>query len=111
MEEPSLIIMDNASYHSTLEHKCRNGSWRKADIINWLTNNSIAFPQNVLKTELLAVHVILSFIETNHLKHRYVADKTPISMVMRCCVYLLITVFLTLSKIFGGIAKSSINFP
>jgi hypothetical protein len=47
--------MDNASYHSTLEGKCPNGSWRKADIINWLTNHGIAFPQNLLKTELLAV--------------------------------------------------------
>ena len=36
LEEPSLIIIDNASYHSTLANKCPNGSWKKAEIREWL---------------------------------------------------------------------------
>jgi hypothetical protein len=53
LEEPSLIIMDNASYHSTLEDKCPNSSWRKADIMAWLEQHQIAVHPHLLKVELL----------------------------------------------------------
>lgn len=53
LEEPSIIIMDNASYHSTLENKVPNGSWNKSAIIEWLQNHNINIDDNLLKVQLL----------------------------------------------------------
>jgi hypothetical protein len=49
LEEPSMIIMDNANCHSSLADKCPNTAWRKADIVNWLTDHKIKFAENLLK--------------------------------------------------------------
>jgi hypothetical protein len=40
LEEPSLVIMDNASYHSVLLNKPPTQSWRKDHIIAWLQEDS-----------------------------------------------------------------------
>jgi len=37
LEEPSVIVMDNASYHSTLIENYPKSNWRKADVQKWLT--------------------------------------------------------------------------
>jgi len=37
LEEPSVIVMDNTSYHSTLVENYLKSNWRKADVQNWLT--------------------------------------------------------------------------
>jgi hypothetical protein len=39
----SVIVMDNASYHSCKSEKCPNSSTRKADIQTWLTKHNIPF--------------------------------------------------------------------
>lgn len=55
LEEPSIIVMDNASYHSTLAAKTPNSSWRKKEIQDWLEARNIAFEANHLKIQLLQI--------------------------------------------------------
>ncbi len=49
----SVIIMDNASYHSVRREKIPTSSTLKADIRLWLTSKNIAWNQDMLKAELL----------------------------------------------------------
>jgi hypothetical protein len=51
----SVIVMDNASYHSCKSEKCPNSSTRKADIHAWLTKHNIPFDKKLLRPELLAL--------------------------------------------------------
>ena len=51
----SVIVMDNASYHSCKSEKCPNSSTRKADIQAWLTKHNIPFDKKLLRPELLAL--------------------------------------------------------
>lgn len=53
LEQPSAIVLDNASYHSTLMNKAPTSASKKNEIQNWLKNNNIAFEETHLKTELL----------------------------------------------------------
>lgn len=55
LEEPSLVIMDNASYHSIEKEKQPTSSWTKPAIIAWLQKHSIPFEDNLLKPELLYI--------------------------------------------------------
>ena len=49
----SVVVMDNASYHSRLKEQLPNTSWKKARIIEWLTNHGIHVDQSAIKAELL----------------------------------------------------------
>ena len=51
----SIIVMDNASYHSRLSEKLPTNAWRKQNIIEWLTSKNITFPKDAIKIELMAV--------------------------------------------------------
>jgi predicted O-methyltransferase YrrM len=51
VEEGSIIIMDNVSYHLVTVNKAPNNSSRKQDIIEWLQQKGNYFPQ--IKSELL----------------------------------------------------------
>jgi|SRR5579872_2984095 len=51
----SVVVMDNASYHSRQIEKTPTSSWRKQEIIDWLTDKNIQFEQNLVKKELLAI--------------------------------------------------------
>lgn len=63
LEEPSIIIMDNASYHSSLLEKVPNSSWKKADIQNWLQQKRLEFPPEALKLNLLDIVArLVSFV-------------------------------------------------
>lgn len=53
--EPSVIVMDNAPYHNVLLHKTPSTTWNKPKIKEWLTNQSLAFTENMLKVELLNI--------------------------------------------------------
>lgn len=55
LEEPSLIIMDNAPYHSVLVEKMPSSSWTKGSIAAWLTENNIKYDPSWYKPELLAL--------------------------------------------------------
>lgn len=69
LEQPSLIVMDNASYHSRLVEKNPTSSWKKSDITEWLLQYGIAFPPASLKVELLAI------ANANKIQKRYIVDE------------------------------------
>lgn len=53
--ERSLIIMDNAAYHSKLINKVQTSSNRKCEIINWLLDNKIEHDPSITKSELIDI--------------------------------------------------------
>lgn len=52
LTEPSVIVMDNASYHSVRINKPPNYSEKKDRMKEWLNDKGISFPENALKAEL-----------------------------------------------------------
>ena len=48
----SVIIIDNASYHSRNAKDFPLSKWRKAQFQSWLTENKISFKQDALRSEL-----------------------------------------------------------
>jgi hypothetical protein len=52
LKAPSVIIMDNASYHCDTENKSPTSNSKKAEIQNWLRERNIALSQS-LKPQLL----------------------------------------------------------
>lgn len=52
LKEPSLIIMDNASYHSAMKNKPPTLSSKKDEMIRWLEENGIRFERKCNKTDL-----------------------------------------------------------
>lgn len=52
LEEPSLIIMDNASYHSGLIEKIPNQSWTKQSLVEWLEQRNIPIPILAMKDQI-----------------------------------------------------------
>ena len=57
LDEPSVLVIDNAPYHSHLteESHCPTTSTKKADIIKWLQKRNISFSPNALRPELLKI--------------------------------------------------------
>lgn len=51
----SLIVMDNAPYHSRIINKCPTSSNNKADIIQYLIDHSIVPNPTILKPESLLI--------------------------------------------------------
>lgn len=51
----SVVVMDNASYHSVASDRIPNGSWRKTDIQNWLYDKQLYFEESYTVRELLEV--------------------------------------------------------
>ena len=48
----SLIVIDNASYHSRRIEKVPTSNSRKSDIQDWLMSHGIEYPERALKREL-----------------------------------------------------------
>lgn len=48
----STIIMDNASYHSRVKDKCPTSSSKKGDMVTWLQERGVCFPEDLRKPEL-----------------------------------------------------------
>ena len=48
----SIIVMDNASYHSRRKEPKPTKSWTKAMLKEWLSSKGIAYPEQCLKSEL-----------------------------------------------------------
>lgn len=69
LEKPSLIVLDNASYHTRLEEKFPTSSWKKEEIKEWLSKKNINHENLYLKSELLSKCREQSF------KKKYVVDE------------------------------------
>ena len=48
----SLIVIDNASYHSRNSEDYPVSKWRKAQFQKWLSENNISFSPDALRSEL-----------------------------------------------------------
>lgn len=46
LKKPSLIILDNAAYHSRQLDKWPTKTWKKSDIQQWLRSKNISFPEH-----------------------------------------------------------------
>ncbi|XP_037515285.1 uncharacterized protein LOC119391697 [Rhipicephalus sanguineus] len=49
----SVIVLDNASYHSRREEKLPTTSWKKENIQEWLNSKDIAYSATLVKRQLL----------------------------------------------------------
>jgi transposase len=70
---PFIIILDNASYHSRISKKQPTSSWTKGNIINWLKENNIQFPEKSFKVELLNI------ARNNRKEKEYIVDEMAYS--------------------------------
>ncbi|XP_029345261.1 uncharacterized protein LOC115034062 [Acyrthosiphon pisum] len=66
----SVIVMDNASYHSVKIDKAPSSNTRKADIIKWLTDKGIFIDRPMVIPELL---LMVKRLKPQH--ERYVIDE------------------------------------
>ena len=48
----SVIVIDNAPYHSKNTENYSTRKWRKQQFVNWLTEKSVTFPDKELRAEL-----------------------------------------------------------
>lgn len=55
LEPNSVIVLDNASYHSRKQNKAPSTSTRKDEIKKWLRSNAISFEDDMVKAELLEI--------------------------------------------------------
>lgn len=55
LEENSIIVMDNASYHSRKIEKIPTSATRKSDVQEWLRRKNIPYEENMVKAELLSL--------------------------------------------------------
>ncbi|KAJ8917932.1 hypothetical protein NQ315_002627 [Exocentrus adspersus] len=51
----SVIVLDNASYHSWQTEQTPTTAWKRADIIHWLSEKNVSFETNMVKKELLTL--------------------------------------------------------
>ena len=69
----SLIVMDNASYHSRRCEELPVKSWTKKRLIEWLDGKGYAYPPKALKSE------IYSIIQGLRLTPRYIVDEMALA--------------------------------
>lgn len=55
LEPGSVIVLDNASYHTRRAEPLPTSNWKKADIFNWLTSKNIHCCDKMLKPELVRI--------------------------------------------------------
>lgn len=70
LPEPSVLVMDNAPYHSqqTDESRCPTTANKKADLISWLDHRRLPFPPGATRPELLRL------CKQNRPKPQYIVD-------------------------------------
>ncbi|KAF7401525.1 hypothetical protein HZH68_007345 [Vespula germanica] len=62
LEDNSVIVMDDAPYHSRKIEETPNNYWKISDIKQWLNNKNINFYQDMVKIELL--HIVEQYKST-----------------------------------------------
>ncbi|XP_072383841.1 uncharacterized protein [Diabrotica undecimpunctata] len=55
LEDKSVIVLDNAPYHSRKVERVPTTASKKAEIIDWLRSKNISFEDSLLKVQLLAI--------------------------------------------------------
>lgn len=70
LENNSVIVLDNAPYHSRKLEKIPNSSSNKIAIKNWLSSKNISFDEEMLKLQLLEI------VKTHKRDHdKYIVDE------------------------------------
>lgn len=71
LAEPSVLVLDNAPYHSQLteESRCPTTATRKAEVVKWLECRSLPFPPHATRPELLLI------CKENRPEPRYTVDE------------------------------------
>lgn len=71
LAEPSVLVLDNAPYHSQLteETRCPTTATRKSEIVKWLECRSLPFPPHATRPELLLL------CKENRPEPRYTVDE------------------------------------
>ena len=72
LPEPSVIVLDNAPYHSQLTEECRcpTTATKKADLITWLEHRRLPIPSVAIRPELLRL------CQQNRPDPQYIVDNT-----------------------------------
>lgn len=66
LKRNSVIVMDNAPYHSVRSEKIPTNAWKKNDIVNWLVSKGIQVDaESMIKGQLL--------VKVNEIKKRYLS--------------------------------------
>ncbi|XP_064092023.1 uncharacterized protein LOC135205413 [Macrobrachium nipponense] len=57
LEDPSVLVLDNAPYHSQLtgDSRCPTTATNKEDLVNWLRSRKIQYPAHATRPELLKI--------------------------------------------------------
>lgn len=77
----SVIVMDNATYHSRQQNKVPNSSTKKDEILKFMESKSMEIPQKATKK------VLLEAIKKENFKKEYVIDKVEAHMVILFCAF------------------------
>ena len=79
LEEPSVIVMDNAAYHSRVENRLPKSYWKKEQIVQFLTEQGMAIqdPGKLTKTQLIDLISSNAEVNKNTVSQRYsnIGDK------------------------------------
>ncbi|XP_037505857.1 uncharacterized protein LOC119382214 [Rhipicephalus sanguineus] len=69
----SVIVLDNAPYHSRREEKLPTTAWKKEEIQEWLTSKNITYGKRIIKKQLLE---LVAFVKSRFLS--YIVDNTAV---------------------------------
>lgn len=53
LQQPTVVVLDNAPYHSSLVEAQPTSSWRKQQLLDWLKQQNIVHSSDLLKNDLL----------------------------------------------------------
>lgn len=74
LKENSVIVMDNASYHSIKKDPIPTISWRKDQIVEWLTSKGCDVNTSLVK------HMLLEKVwEIRHHHDKYIIDEEALN--------------------------------
>ena len=68
LQPNTVLVVDNAPYHTVQEDKCPTTSTTKPEMRSWLSRNGVQYTDAMLKTELLQL------CKTNRPKPKYILD-------------------------------------
>lgn len=72
LQPNSIIVLDNASIHSTKLYSRPSKSWKKQKVVDWLLQRNVSFSDTLVKAELVKIAQNLSDIDEN--TNKYVID-------------------------------------
>ncbi|XP_046384822.1 uncharacterized protein LOC124155147 [Ischnura elegans] len=78
LDRPSIIVMDNASYHSKISNKIPNTTYRKTQIQSWLQQQNVLFSDSNTVKELL--DKVKDYVVKNKITSSYQLDDLALSM-------------------------------